>query len=536
MNAKARFHLVIMAALPILAGFITVGCGGNEPEQTDIVTMTSGAIVARSVGAPFGGGTASVAAGIQLSYGGGPVLANVEVVSVFWGFNVNSTVTSTMGGFYTAMTDNVYMDHLAEFDTPTQIIGRGSLRAFTAITPGNTSTALTDAAVNTELAAQIQAGHLPAPNANTLYAIHFPPGTTIDGTALRIGNSCKAGGFCGYHSAATKTISGRATSLRYTVMPDFGPGSGCDVGCGSDSMIDNFTSTASHEVVEAVTDPEPFAGWSNPNAGEIGDLCNHHHGTITTVSGTQYTVQKEWSNAKGACIVTGDEFFLLAVPGCANAIGVGPGSSAWALGCASGGAGGKQIFRLTSTGWVQVPGAATNIAVAPEGAPWVVDASGNIFKWNGSAFQQLGVPGCATGIGVGRSDQAWVLGCTSGGGGGNQIFRLTPTGWAQVPGAATHIWVSPEGTPWVGNASGTIFKWNGSSFQPLSVPGCATSIAVGPRGEGWAIGCTSGGPGGGQIFHLTSTGWVQVPGAAVQVAVSPEGTPWVVSSIGNIFN
>src|SRR5439155_372805 len=40
------------------------------------------------------------------------------------------------------------------------------------------------------------------------------------------------------------------------------------------------------------------------NNDEIGDICNAQSGTITGGNGTTYTVQKEWSNSLGSCIVT----------------------------------------------------------------------------------------------------------------------------------------------------------------------------------------------------------------------------------------
>jgi hypothetical protein len=67
---------------------------------------------------------------------------------------------------------------------------------------------------------------------------------------------------------------------------------------------------SSHELIETVTDPfvglattyaSPLA-WYNKTYGEIGDICNAQQGTITA-GGVTYTVQKEWSNSKNACIV-----------------------------------------------------------------------------------------------------------------------------------------------------------------------------------------------------------------------------------------
>jgi S-layer homology domain len=280
------------------AAALWTGCGTSSPDATGTSEGTA-ALGVRSVSASTvaPGAQPATAAGVAAStaYGGGPVLSNVRLVAVFWGGNVNQTVVSGIPPFYLALASSAYLQGLDEYRTPTQTIGNGSFAGSFTIRPTDTNTVLSDDEVTTELAAQITAGALPRPDANTLYALHFPPGVTIDGP-LNIGPSCQT--FCAYHFAASKPVSGVPTTLQYTIMPDFGPGSGCDLGCGPESMFQNFTSTASHEVVEAVTDPQPFSGWSP----EIGDFCNQQHANIT-VGGATYTVQQVFSNETSSCIV-----------------------------------------------------------------------------------------------------------------------------------------------------------------------------------------------------------------------------------------
>jgi hypothetical protein len=96
--------------------------------------------------------------------------------------------------------------------------------------------------------------------------------------------SCQA--FCGYHNHVDRR-------LFYAVMPY----PGC-AGCtGSLSALDALTSTSSHELCEAITDPVPGEGWYDDVHGEIGDICAWQ---TTQVAG--HTVQLEWSNAAGACV------------------------------------------------------------------------------------------------------------------------------------------------------------------------------------------------------------------------------------------
>ena len=102
-------------------------------------------------------------------------MSNVAQIQlpVFSQTNVNTTVKNGMGGFYTAVTNSAYFDWLSEYNTvgvngtdghpgSNQTIGRGTYYGQVTITPGNSSTSLTDGAIQTELKSQISAGHLPA--------------------------------------------------------------------------------------------------------------------------------------------------------------------------------------------------------------------------------------------------------------------------------------------------------------------------------------------------------------------------------------
>jgi len=69
-------------------------------------------------------------------------------------------------------------------------------------------------------------------------------------------------------------------------------------GCtGSLATFDALTSTSSHELSEAITDPIPGQGWYDQNNGEIGDIC-----AWKTKQVGNYTVQLEWSNNANSCV------------------------------------------------------------------------------------------------------------------------------------------------------------------------------------------------------------------------------------------
>ena len=166
---------------------------------------------------------------------------------------------------------------------------------------------ISDANLQAELVAQINAKALPAPTPNSLYFFYFPKGKKItQGTS----SSCVSGGFCAYHGTI-KSASTPGGYVYYAVMPDNSTGSGCDTGCGTSTPYNNWTSVSSHELIEAVTDAavgvattyaSPLA-WYNRTYGEIGDICNAQQGTVVGTDGVTYTVQKEWSNSTNTCRV-----------------------------------------------------------------------------------------------------------------------------------------------------------------------------------------------------------------------------------------
>ena len=256
----------------------------------------------------------NTASNTNLLYYGGPVISNVKVIAVNWGSGVNSTVQSQMPAFYSAFTQSPMFDWLSEYNTnitangggqgTNQTIGHGTFDQSVTISPSVTSSTVSDSQIQTELNSQISAGTLPSPDANTIYMINFPKGITITQ-----GGSSSCSAFCAYHGTFTRS----GQDVYYGVLPSIEAGTGCDTGCGTaGTMIDNQTSVASHELIEAVTDAgvglassygPPLAWYDpDPNTGEIGDICNAQQGTFTDGSGHTWTVQKEWSNQKQACI------------------------------------------------------------------------------------------------------------------------------------------------------------------------------------------------------------------------------------------
>jgi hypothetical protein len=222
----------------------------------------------------------------QLTYRGGPLLTNVEVFTIFWGTAwqdpANSPLITEINSFFDDILASSLIDQLTEYNVSGKSIGRGVLIGTNTLTGSEPAKSLTDAAIQKFIQAQIAAGTFPTVTENTLYFLYLPPGVTVkQGTAA----SCKD--FCGYHDA---TPSG---DVYYAVMP-FPGCSGC---LGGLDAFPALTSTSSHELCEAITDPVPGQGWYDDNNGEIGDIC-----AWQTKQLGNYTIQLEWSNSANACI------------------------------------------------------------------------------------------------------------------------------------------------------------------------------------------------------------------------------------------
>jgi hypothetical protein len=311
-------------------------------------------------------------AGAHLSYFGGPVISNVHVVQVLYGsgsYNaqVAGTTSPTMGQFYGDLTgtNSGYVSLLTQYNTPAtggtnQTIGNGTFDGLFQIVPsaGNNGSTISDTQIQSELLAQITAGHLPAPlldaagNVNTLYMIFFPPGKTITQGGS---SSCVAGGFCAYHGTTSTLLNGH--NVLYGVHPDMQSGLCSTGGCGNAGVFGNYTSVTSHELTEAITDADvgiattfaPPLAWYDMVNGEIGDICNGQQGSYVA-NGTTYTIQLEFSNAANNCVLppppSGPNFSIAASPA-SQTVTAGAGTSYTATVTASGGFTGAVTFSVS---------------------------------------------------------------------------------------------------------------------------------------------------------------------------------------------
>jgi hypothetical protein len=179
------------------------------------------------------------------------------------------------------------------------------------------SACLDDAQLQTELNHVTSAHGLPH-NLSNIYVLFLPkhveqcfyPGSTTTPSNECTINHQPSAAYCAYHSESS-------SSAIYANMPFPIYESGTGYTCGSDSSFgviespnnnpdaDTEVSPTSHEVSEAITDPDTQTGWYDASGYEIGDECAYVYGGTSgsaghlynqTINGGHFLTQEEFSN------------------------------------------------------------------------------------------------------------------------------------------------------------------------------------------------------------------------------------------------
>jgi hypothetical protein len=223
-----------------------------------------------------------------LAYHGGPVLSHVGVEVVFYGQSWATDPAlcneqKQIDDYFRYLTGSSFMDLLAQYGTPTQAIGRGRFVGSTVI-PDALAAKVDDSQIQQMLGGAVARGDVPAPDANRVTFVFVAPGVvvTADGEDSVFD-------FFGYHSAFGP---GPAQDY-YAVLPyQAGPNGHLP----RLSEFQSLTDVCSHELAEAVTDPNARNGWYLDSifggGPEIADLASRQPAVYLN----GYAVTQLWSN------------------------------------------------------------------------------------------------------------------------------------------------------------------------------------------------------------------------------------------------
>jgi len=241
---------------------------------------------------------------------GGHQISNAGFVAIYWNSSVSGS-TATSSSAYTTLKDELtaflynYSDgsNYAEDDLGADysVIQQYGIRDAISgqrladqnpvsgvgylIDTKPTQSSITDSAIQSYIAGLLTNGAVPTSD-SLIYGVYFPSGMKI---RLQGGASCTS--FCGYHGNFSYTDPvGNSHDIKYAVFP-YPNCRGCSL--SGFKVADMLTIVTSHEIREAVTDPDLDA-WYDNSGYEADDKCAWHNLYKTTNGG--FWVQPEFSN------------------------------------------------------------------------------------------------------------------------------------------------------------------------------------------------------------------------------------------------
>jgi hypothetical protein len=298
-----------------------------------------------------------------INYHGGNVLTHVQVTAIFYGqqWQTDSTLqqlTTKVDQFFQYITQSSYMDMLSEYYEQMPFVGQ------IAVGRGNYQGHLVDSvspqdqsldSIQGMLDAFRQSGSIHPDSWQTLYFVFTPPGVRVkngDGTFNTDPDPYGWGGrhnsfYDKYYTDSQGLNHGQ--QINYAVIP---------YPSNTQDLFASLTLISSHELAEAVTDPDAIDssslsntnlqglgdGWTTDGRSqnqEIGDLAEGSNLKYGLLNG--YYVQAEWSNK--AYAQTGDGRALPPDATQVYSVGSGDGSTNGDLGRESG----QNLPTLTAT-------------------------------------------------------------------------------------------------------------------------------------------------------------------------------------------
>jgi Tectonin domain len=177
---------------------------------------------------------------------------------------------------------------------------------------------------------------------------------------------------------------------------------------------------------------------------------------------------------------------------------------------------------LRSTTWKLLIGSdAVDIAVDAAGVYYMVNTSGNIYRYTGDDWEQLS--GSAGKAIAGNGGQVCLINSEG------KIYQLLGTAWTQMPGSnGRDIAIDADGTVWLVNTEGKIYKYNGSSWNQM--PGSNGARIAAGGGQVWLVNTA------GKIYKFNGTAWKQTTGSAGKdITVSNDGKVFLTNRTGSIY-
>jgi hypothetical protein len=452
-----------------------------------------------------------------VTYHGGAVLSHVEVQALYYGSNwVNNPSLNQRAvnfeGFLSYLVNSPYMDMLNQAGYG---VGRGTFSSgFTYNVGLNSNQFVTESTLRSVIQAEIDNGNFGTPDANRLYVIFVEPNVAVK----MLDGSNSVQDFAAVHGAfAGHTANNTAADIHFAIIPTpYGSAFGVGNGSNNYSLVDfdEMTEACTHEVAEAMTDPNvnyKALGWYDDNLnGEIGDIVN---GQYLRLNG--YAVQKEVAQNDNFIVPTTTNTFEIATfsnglwryspsQGWVNLNGVQPVAAAVdANGDVVASFAGYGVARYEdATGWVQLGGAtAYEVSIAGNGIVAAAFANAGLWRYkNNTGWQKLSAAAVQDlGVDANGDIAASLIGA------GLWRFKDT-TNWVQLSSVfATHVGIAGNGNVVASFYGGGTWRYtDATNWQQLSSSD-AYQVAIDAQGD-----VAAAFAGAGLWLFTNGVGWKQL--------------------------
>src|SRR5437762_514692 len=241
-----------------------------------------------------------------MRYHGGPVILGTANVSYIWYGNWSgNSATTILTDLATNMGGSPYFNiNTTYFNGANAHVSNSVHYAGSTTDSYSQGTSLTDAQIQAVVSSAITSGRLPK-DTNAVYFVL----TSADVTA----SSGFCTQYCGWHTHGS--ILGSDIKYSFVGNPDRCP-SACEAQTSSpngNAGADGMASIISHELEEAVTDPD-LTAWYDRRGAENADKCAWTFGTTypagggaanMSLGGMNYLIQRNWVNSgNGFCALS----------------------------------------------------------------------------------------------------------------------------------------------------------------------------------------------------------------------------------------
>ncbi|MFP2904207.1 S8 family serine peptidase [Pyxidicoccus sp. 3LFB2] len=174
-------------------------------------------------------------------------------------------------------------------------------------------------------------------------------------------------------------------------------------------------------------------------------------------------------------------------------------------------------YKWNGSGWDFLRCCVSELAASSDGALWATNPPDNmrVLRWTGTAWA-FNIPAGMKQVTIANANTVWGLD-TAG-----TLYRYTGSAWEQKLGTVERISVGEDGVLWATNPPDDlrVLQWNGTSWDAFTRPAGMTYVSVGNASNIWGLDPSN------RVFKFNGSSWAPVTGSLYQISAAADGTVW----------